>query len=598
MKYAHLVGFAALFLSGCASEGPSGKDAPLNSCTSDADCPSGVCASDGSENLCVATHADLQYLFLELDVPNHAPVAPGLHSVREASTFGLNLQGDSSEGFVRNVNLLTDSLFNVSATLQVKDLAPSCMALREDNSIRTTIELYPVNQPIGVSLAPYTGQYAKNWGGPKVLVPTGTYDVYLKPDLAAAPECTLPPVLIKEQTITQNTELVFTRTKPATLVGHLDVPHPVGCASDPLQCWQFDVLDNQRGRVLGGRQRVEAEGPKGTERFALDVWLPEKIPMATIDRVLVVHPPAALRQKGMPDLFWKVNAIDPDGNLDVSLQVASLVDATSRFIALEANVQTPEDEPVSANVLISGRQLLGGVFGANAVFQVASASDADGKFAANLLPGKYDIVVIPDASSKYALSLETWTIDVNDLGKGRTLKVKPVSRLLGQARTPSEGVAVGIPARLTASSSEEMSLLEAAFSSGASSLLASLPRTSTAYTDSLGVFELLADPGRLDLSLRPPSTTNFPWLVRRNIAIDASQPQALEFGALTLAAPVVLVGTLLTPEGPPLAGATLRAWLAPAPSTSEMRPSAIVIGEAATDDAGNYRLLLPPSASE
>lgn len=588
----------ALLASGCASESVRLQPERLNSCVSNADCPVGVCESDGTESLCVATHSELQHLFLELDVPNNAAVAAGLHSVRPAAAFGLNLQGDSPQGFIHGVALSVGQPIEVFATLTVTELPTSCEALSTGDSIRSTIELHPVGQPVGVSLAPYSGQHDDARGGPHVLIPQGTYDIYLKPDIEAAPGCTLPPVLIKRQVIENYTELRYTRSEPATLVGHLDVPHPPECDTDPSRCWRVELLDNERGRVVGGALRLEAEGELQTERFVLQFWQPDIDASTTIDPVLVIHPPTSMKQVGMPDLFWKLAAIDPFGDLDVSLQVATLAAATSRFIALEASVRTPEGEPVPANVIISSRQLLGGTYGDNALYQTAVTTDKAGNFAANILPGNYDIVAIPGANSNHAVTVKTWTFGDGDLGKGRTFEVKPVSRVLGSARTPMGEVAANIAAQLAPSATEDVSLLEAAFSPGQSFLLASLPRTSTAYTNAVGAFELPLDPGFVDLSLRPSSTTNLPWLVRRNIFVAASEPQVLELGELTFTAPVVLVGTVVTTDGTSVADVTIRAWLASEPSDADARPSAIGLGEATSDASGHSRLLLPASASE
>jgi len=579
--------------SGCTSFADTSGVASLNRCAVDSDCARGVCANDGTQSLCVATEAELEHLYLELDVANNSPVAAGTRTVLPASAFGLDLQGGAPNGFLRGITLPVAEPVEVVATLEVSPLAASCAPILTGKTLRASLELHPVGQPIGVSLPPYTGAFEDALGGPRVAVPRGTYDIYIKPEIAGAPECTLPPVLIKEQLIDHYTELHYVRGEPTTLVGHLDVPHPPECEVDPSRCFRIELLDNQRGRVIGSTARLEAEGALATEGFTIRYWSDDK-GSAPLDPVLVLRPPSALKELGMPELFWKLAAIDPDGDHDVSLELATLTSATSRYIPLEATVRAPNGDPVSANVLLSSRQLLGGTFGDNALFQTAVTTDAEGNFAANILPGKYDVVAIPSANSTHAITLESWTFGQEDLGKGRTFEVKPVSRVLGTALSPTGFAVANIASQVTPSATDDVSFLEAAFAAGQSAILASLPRTAMSYTDSNGAFELPLDPGRVDLSLRPSSATNLPWLVRRSVSVSSSEPQILELGNLAFTEPVVLLGTVVTPDGAPMPGATVRAWLA-TPSENSGRPSALGIGQATSDANGQLRLLLPSS---
>jgi len=216
----------------------------------------------------------------------------------------------------------------------------------------------------------------------------------------------------------------------------------------------------------------------------------------------------------------------------------------------------------------------------------------------NVLPGKYDVVAVPASGTEFALTNETWTFADNDLGKGRTLELRLVSRLAGTVVTTQSSPLEGLAVQSSPAVSEDVSLLEAVFSPGQSALLTSLPRTSSASTNERGAFELPVDPGRLDLFVKPERTSNLPWLVRRSLAISATDPQALDLGELRLRNPAVLVGEVVTPDGMPLPDVTVRAWLSLPASSKDERPSAVTLGEATSDATGRYRLLLPPSVAQ
>jgi hypothetical protein len=98
--------------------------------------------------------------------------------------------------------------------------------------------------------------------------------------------------------------------------------------------------------------------------------------------------------------------------------------------------------------------------------------------------------------------------------------------------------------------------------------------------------------------VKPERTTNLPWLVRRNLAISASEPQALDLGDLRLGAPAVLVGEVVMLDGTPIPNVTVRAWLSLPSEDGDERPSAVTLGEATSDPTGRYRLLLPSSVAQ
>ncbi|MBM4376086.1 MAG: hypothetical protein FJ095_13455 [Deltaproteobacteria bacterium] len=596
MKWPLLVMLLSPMLASCSRDALEGDDRRVNTCVGDADCASGVCRSDGLESFCVTTKADLGGLYLDLDLPADSPFAAGLRIVDRASNFGIDLQGTRADGFVQGVSLGVAVPVTVRTNLTIGELPPDCMGLA-GSPIPASMRLYPVGQPIGVALPPYDGVYDETFGGPTASVPVGIYDVVLEPDTTTAPSCWLPPLLLPERTLSNATDLYVKRGEVAGLDGHLDIPFDPACATDAEACFRVELLDNRSGRSLARHVEQFAEGALGNLGFRLRYFRPDADEPNVVP-VLVVRPPSALRAQGMPELYWKLGAIDPDGDGDVSLELAPLLAATTRFIPLEASVRNEDGDPAAANVLIVSRQLLGGAIGDNAVFQASLPTDTDGNFAVNVLPGKYDVVAVPASGTEFALTNETWTFADNDLGKGRTLELRLVSRLAGTVVTTQSSPLEGLAVQSSPAVSEDVSLLEAVFSPGQSALLTSLPRTSSASTNERGAFELPVDPGRLDLFVKPERTSNLPWLVRRSLAISATDPQALDLGELRLRNPAVLVGEVVTPDGMPLPDVTVRAWLSLPASSKDERPSAVTLGEATSDATGRYRLLLPPSVAQ
>ena len=63
--------------------------------------------------------------------------------------------------------------------------------------------------------------------------------------------------------------------------------------------------------------------------------------------------------------------------------------------------------------------------------------------------------------------------------------------------------------------------------------------------------------------------------------------------------PAVLSGIARGPDGAPLAGATIRAWVGvEAPNVSGAVPSAVQIASTVAGEDGSYVLLLPPSIKQ
>lgn len=557
------------------------KTAPyVNNCQSAGECGvDGICIAQK----CVSTKADLAQLYLEISVPSSSPVAPATAYVRKAADLGLTLQGSDASGFQRNLDLVIADLVNTTSSFSVKVIPAGCeKALGANGSVPHNVDLYPTGQPTGIALTTYTDIPA---------VPAGIYDIYLRPKIAD-PSCLIPPALFRQQDLHGNSASIsFVNQQPAQLTGHLDVDL-TGCGdtSKPETCWHLQLVDNDSGRLISTDAKFLPDGKASS--FVLSYWPPNPKDAKPVDPVLVLTPPDAQRKQGMPVPFWKLVAIDPDGDNNVSLEIATLTSAAAKPIPVEASVLSG-NVPVPSTVILRSKQLLDGQFGGNAVFETTTQTDADGKFAVNLVAGKYDIVAIPAAASGFAVTIDTWTFLSGDLGKGRTFQVHTLSRIKATALTPRGEPAAGIPVLMTPSRGQNDTLLKLQVQGD---LLDSLARSATTTTDGLGAFALDVDPGRVDLSLRPPAASNLPWLTRPQIDVPSSMPQTVPLHELAFTNPVVLAGSVRSSKGSLLAGVSVRAWLAVTqPGSTDAHPTAVPIGEATSDGNGHYRLLLPAS---
>jgi len=114
-------------------------------------------------------------------------------------------------------------------------------------------------------------------------------------------------------------------------------------------------------------------------------------------------------------------------------------------------------------------------------------------------------------------------------------------------------------------------------------------RPSEAVTDARGQFALPLDVGLYDLIVVPPPSSRFPWLVRSGYGIGGSREPLWE--VLDVRMPVAVRGVARFEDGSPVARAELGAYALVSSGEVER---AIAIGEARTDEAGAFVLLLLP----
>jgi hypothetical protein len=226
------------------------------------------------------------------------------------------------------------------------------------------------------------------------------------------------------------------------------------------------------------------------------------------------------------------------------------------------------------------------------------------KFTVKLMPGKYTVYAVPPAGSGLGATRTTWDVGTAQVQAGRVIELAPEASVFGTAVDPmAAGALAGASVQAVAASSTALGVRDQVFGE---SLF--VPRASTAVVDAHGAFELRADPGTFDLSVRPTVASGFAWLVRPSVAISAP---GQDLGQLVLPFPIVYQGavyqkTITSPgaentEPTFFPNALIRAYVylddehtfTDDPEGAAI--SVVQVAETRADDAGRFKLLVPPS---
>jgi hypothetical protein len=109
-------------------------------------------------------------------------------------------------------------------------------------------------------------------------------------------------------------------------------------------------------------------------------------------------------------------------------------------------------------------------------------------------------------------------------------------------------------------------------------------RTGQTTTDPTGQFNLPLDIGVYDLFIKPPSESNFPWVVRPDLVVGSSERSYS--GEYEVTAPIPVTGTLTAHPG-----AEVRAYAVITDESGIERN--VAVGRAVVQADGAFRLLLP-----
>lgn len=236
----------------------------------------------------------------------------------------------------------------------------------------------------------------------------------------------------------------------------------------------------------------------------------------------------------------------------------------------------------ASDVFDSTTQILGSF--RTTITSEAPGPDGDpsrvGRFEADLLPGSYEVTITPQGGSGQGVLVQELPVVPRPDGSaimGQIFRVPQRAMLGGLLRTatgdPMPGVAFSAMARGQSTANPA----------------ADYNRSSDTLTDGLGQFALGLDIGVYDLVAQPPTSSGFPWALRRSLEIGAEDSVRIE--NLEVPAPIPVVGVVRSTDGALMAGARVTA-IAVVPN-ADGGERAVAVGEALTDEDGRYEVLLP-----
>jgi hypothetical protein len=596
----------------------------VNECSGDGECSGGICRA----GRCVALQGAFSTVLLDITVPPSASGDfAGVEYLQRLDQLALG--GENREIMLAPVAHVSGAVhidpYQVGAT--TSDLCQ--LAFQADDPTLTVSADVDGNIPVDVSFTPSdrilglaTSTYASTVSTAglegvdpapalsfAINVPPGDYDIYLQPRAPAAGGCNIPPHLLRRVAVQQgNVSLDLELPTPASFA--LTIQWPVSTNQKSLDGWAVDMLDPLSGRVISTRAVLGNPLSKGSlsEYQTTISYAPVELE-SSMSELVRLSPPASLDAptivlaRSVLELFSKGTGIlnqfeDYPDAVDVEGQV-TLAGSTT---------------PMGATVTLVASNIDGVGDGVFASYRRTVSADSDGNFNVKLLPGSYHVYAVPtsagtmadsDTGNRVAAATQTeWQVAASPaMQAGKVVELLPVTHLVGTATTPAgRQVAAGATVAAVASPSEvQVDLL----TSAAQGDFAFAPTAQSSPVNSKGEFDVEADPGTFDISVRPPEDSGFSWFVSRVTVLAAVTPEPQKLGSILLPLPVPYTGRLSvratqsgTATGAAVSEALIRAYVyldADAKNIDDPTKAASVvqIGETRADANGDFELLIP-----
>jgi hypothetical protein len=588
-----LRGLAAAWLGawlalGCAVPAfeEEAREATPNKCEANSDCgDKGQCV----EGVCRATEGTFTSVLFEITPPSDAdPVAAADQSVPIASIRFLKfIRGLSPSGGVQNIAL--DHVAHVMG----KVIPHECVAA----GARVTFT--PSEQLLGLPTQSYTadaeGMAIDQW------LPPGTYDIYVQPREGATDGCVVPQLIRNREIPAADVDLELLQPVPAEMDVTISWPQ-----TSSVEGWTLDVVDYMSGRVVSNQTQIEvanALAPVGerAQYFVQVRYVPVTGGEVGKELVRLSPPegavaPTLLMQRSALELFNQGTAT-----------IDQVVDLPG-IVTLSGRVTTEDpDHGLPSTVTLIASKCDGLGDGTLAAFEREVETNTDGTFSVDVLAGSYSAYVVPAGGSGYAAKVDTLEIAASPSQQsGKLIQLAPSTMLSGRLLDPSgseplSGASVSAVASPASIQTTEFDLVRG--------IRPFVPRASTGCDRNAlcnivaedGMFSIEADPGHFDVSVQPPETTGFSWVVRPNVLVSSSEPADL--GDLKMPAPVVYSGVVTAANGAPVARALIRAYVFMSGADGSGRvvylqnpdiaKSVLQIGETRTGDDASFTLLLP-----
>jgi hypothetical protein len=570
---------------------------PKNTCN--AGCSAGATCVQGA---CRATKTNYK-MMLEVTPPSNAHYASDV-------TFPIDLGG----GTGGEHDLTLDALAQVTLTIDASGVPGVA------KGVPLAVRLTRVGSLPGLAATTYdarsdaTAKFDPGKGSVFIAVPPGDYDVYLTPldpdTLAVLPPLDLGLVRASLGHFTagpQERVVVVNALKPFDLT----ITDEEGSAalSEAVDGYDVSVIDRVTGKLVSTVDRTCTH--PGSAHLLLSPGLNQHTysvrfspPTEKCDST--TDPP--LR----PTYEFDLDALNVDGTSVGTVampRVATLLSKTDgKSAPITVNVgghvknkRTGGSEtPVKAGLVFRSRKLSIPITWktGSAYYQTTgSTSTDDGSINFVQLPaGQYDVQIVPSLVDTGSSSFAVAVAERRDLtATNNTLELSVSSKTIVRgAPVSSEGYVFELgTADFLAGGTNTVAT---------GSLFAPLARSKTVTLGKNG-FSTGVDPGIYDLVVRIPEESGYAWIVAPKL--DLTTPAAAPTDTCTVgivcmkpfvaAAPVVLTGKVVDPNGDPVARAALRARAVVFEGDPETTPAlrAIVVGETKTEEDGSYVLVVP-----
>jgi hypothetical protein len=618
-------------LSGCTVTATSADLATpgINSCQSDSDCGgSGTCVN----RVCQANDGRLDSLLIE--------VTPASDSEFPHIPFIAHLEGVPTGSGSKDISL--ESAAHVKGEVRLADDI-DCMPsfydetcpgkvcpTASDRSIPLAVQLVPRDGLLGLPSQNYLaktegqnrdGLYGVQSDGSYVFdlqVPAGDYDIYVAPPKIQT-GCHIPPQLFRREGNIKggDVKLQYTITAGHELTLHLRWP----LGGSTLNHWKADIIEPLGGNVIS--TEVELLDPPGTAEAAMACVA--NVPCEVQYSVPLVYSSVTDRQStsdSAVDAASELVRLTPPADVvapTIYMDRAGLelfptdgevaVDGFRKFptaVEVEGQVASQSDgAPAGGQVTLVSSEVFGIDSGIFASFQKTVDVADDGRFSLLMPPGKYRVYAVPPmagacgscADCCLSATETSWEISADiAFQAGKLIELPAITEVTGQASLQGSQVqAVASPQLILP--------FEQAFGAAAF-----VPRANPGLVEEQGNFKVYADPGRFDISVRPPDASGFGWYVRPAVTIGSG---AQDLGRLVLLAPSVVSGTVAVTgltsattgeatSSVPVSSALIRAYayldksLAYTPDAT-LATSVIQVAETRSTSSGAFRLLLPSS---
>lgn len=547
----------------------------VNTCTTDSDCGSngtyeGVCAG----TICVASSTDIETAYLEV-----VPSASAYHGAGVSFLLPLDELSQGWSGELRTPQYAeVVGRITASAALLGDPPSEACESAYDatTQTLGVHVELSRSDAVRGLpalSVAANAEASATGWEF-DAKVPPGKYDVYAT--LLAGCDADFPPIFAPAQPLAEGeVPLEIAIGSISTVSGVVATP------AASLKDWTVGLVDPDSGRPISTTAKLNDSRPTN---FSI-----RYIARDGVAPLLQMTPP---KDTIAPTILWDLAVLDLDGDGKVQPDLSALKLATVRVRArmIDASI----NPIVGASVRIRSTNLQKSAPGLSARYETVVTAAADGSIEVDLLPGSYQVIVIPPDDTELGITTTSWKITNEQ--PSRAVEVTAMQALEGRVIAPGNDLPFAeVQVSVVPSAVGILSFLDRALSP-----MDATPRTTSTFTNDQGSFVLPVDPGLVDLSVRLPEGSNFPWLVRGRV--QTSDP---DLGELRVTFPIPISGTLQDPSGKKVQRALLRLY-APLDSseptgfarTRELGADGVlVVAEGRTDDDGKFTLMLPSKLS-